>query len=220
MKNFTILIALLISANVISQQNNVWSVYDGTDIIPRLEIPSNESEYYTYKGSPYFEKDFVESIAVNDKGQSEKVLVRYNLVSDALHIKKDKASNEVLEMPIARDVVFKVNDYQYKVTAEGDNIPGSTNYYAEFYNDDNLHLIGIPGLNLIEGNIEGHQNDYYKNGKFEVRMDYYISLDNGKYELLDLKGSSKKKYAKTLAMVDFLDKNKNITEAEINNFLE
>lgn len=220
MKNFTLLIVVLISANVIGQQNNVWSVYDGTDIIPRLEIPNNESEHYTFKGSPYYEDDFVECIAKNENGQSEKVLVRYNLVADALHLKKDKGSEAVFEMPIARDVVFELDEYNYVAKVEGGKIPGETNYFAEFYRDDNSHLIGIPGLKLIEGNIEGHQNDYYKNGKFEVRMDYYISLDNGDYELLDLNGTTKKKYAKAMSMVSFLEKNKNVTEASLSSFLE
>lgn len=220
MKNLTILIALFISANVMSQEANVWSVYDGTDIIPRVDIPNNDSEYYTFKGSPYYEKDFIEGVAVNDKGQSEKILMRYNIVADALYLKKDKRSNEVLEMPIARDIVFKVSDYQYVPTVEGDMIPGNTNYYAEFYKEKNIHLIGIPGLKLNEGNIKGHQNDYYKNGTFKVGMDYYISIDNGDYELLELKGSNKKKYEKALAMVDLIDKNENFTESDLNSFLK
>ena len=220
MKNFIFLLAVLISANVIGQQNNVWSVYDGTDIIPRLEVPNNDRAFFTFEGSPYYEKDFVYSVAVNDKGASEKVLVRYNIVADALHLKKDKGSKEILEMPIARDVVFALDDYKYIARVDGDKIPGETNYFAEFYKDDHSHFIGIPGLKLIEGNIRGHQNDYYKNGKFEVRMDYYISLDNGDYKLLDLKGTTKKKFEEALSMVNFLDKNKNVTEASLYSFLE
>lgn len=220
MKYFTILIAFLISANVIGQQSNNWSVYSGTDIIPPVEIPNSDREFFTFEGSPYYEKDFVNAIAMNDKGESEQVLVRYNIVADALHLKKDKSSKEVLEMPIVRDVAFELDGYRYIPTAIDDNIPGATNYYAEFYKNKNVHLIGIPGLKLNEGNIKGHQNNYYENGTFEVGMDYYISIDNGNYELLELKGSNKKKFGKALAVVDFLKESKNVSMTEFDSFLQ
>ena len=128
-----------------------------------------EVRMFDFDGSPFYENEFVEGKVTNNKGESEHLYFRYNVMDEVFHIKKNLNSSQVYELPDAPELSFSTKNYKYLRKDKNSNLPGGNlKYVIEFRNEENYHVLGVPMIEVIPAISNRTPYHSTRNGKYKI----------------------------------------------------
>ncbi|QCY68352.1 hypothetical protein FHG64_02495 [Antarcticibacterium flavum] len=175
MKKFTLFLIVLLIANTVSAQVG-WKPW-----IPPFGTHKSLNTPEKFEGSPYVEKEFVKGTILDNKGNSQEALLRYNAIEDIVEIKiHNDGETEVRVLPKIKELSYSVNDYTYVLeeftTHKGEKING---YLIEYYKGDRYGLYGHPVPKATISQLE--------TAHLDVKIEYYIMTEDGILQNVKLK---------------------------------
>lgn len=187
-----------------------------------MQILTLEKTPMGYTGSPYVENDYTQGVIVDENGKSQPAYLRYNTVEDVVEIKINKGEKETFVLPKIKNLTYKLNGYTYvldnKQTTDGERLEG---YFIQYHDGDKVKFYGRPLPDVTEAQQArtGYGKD--KPAHLGVKMEYYISNENGVLQNVKLKEKDlKKALPSSNALDSYLSDNKIRSVEDVKKMLQ
>lgn len=220
MKNFTFLLCLIFVAHLGYAQSG-WR--------PDILFPTYSTESFEKKttakltGSPYLDDDFKAGTVMDENGNEQGALLRYNALEDIVEIKiVSSDSTDIRVLPKVKELSYSIDGNKYIfdsfLTDKGEQ---TEKFFIEYYKGDSYALYGKPSPKLSIAKIPNTSYENYKPANLSVDVDYYIKKEDGKLYNIKLKNKDfKNLFPKSKEVNRYLAENKLKTPQDYSRVLQ
>ncbi|APU66730.1 hypothetical protein [Christiangramia flava] len=214
MKKIALLILLFVGGGLMAQNTVAFASARG------MRIFTKEKEPDTFTGTPYFEKDFVLGTIHDEQGRSQPAFLRYNAVEDVVVVKLDKLEKDSYMLPKLSKISYELPGYTYYIDQIDTEDGIKESYFASYFKGNKSQFIGIPKVDIINPQkaATGYEKD--KPAHIDVEMEYYISIDGGKFKETRLKEKDLEDFFKSDKMEEYFDEHKIKDEKDVVEMLK
>lgn len=216
MKNLFLLLIFsvsLMTTSLVSAQINDSGMHGGM-----LLTTKKSGILDDVKGSPYLNEKFTAGTVIVD-GKTLPVFLRYDVNTETIEIKTDKASADIYVLPLKNDAQYFLegDTYVYReINHEGKDIRG---YFRVHYDGDKVSLLEKPTVTLTDAvkARTGYEKD--KPAQIKIEEDLYLVTDKS-VKNVKLKEKDFERALPSSSVAEYISQNKLKTVEDFSKMLE
>ncbi|WP_081212318.1 hypothetical protein [Salegentibacter sediminis] len=201
---------LLFSLIVLFGINAHSQIYNQNLINDRMTIPVYKKTPEGFTGTPFVDEEFRKGAILDEEGNAQPAFLRYNAVEGIMEIKLNKLQEDIHVLPRIEKITYTIDGYTYfidsKRTEDGELLKG---YFVNYYDGDNVKLLGWPRPDVIEAQMAKTGYDKDKPAHLKVEMEYYLEIGDARLQEVRLRPRDfRKTFDEKDAMKKYLSDNK------------